>query len=876
MPYPDPTSVFRWLLRLYPRAYRARFGAEMEEFFRRERADSGGGFRFWIRLVLDHVGASRRVRGRAGGDRRMGTIRDDFLAAARTLRRAPAFTLFAAATLGLGIGATTAVYTVVDRVVLRPLPYEGADRLARVGPSFRSSPDVIGIASPALLVALADAPGPAELVTGSAGRSRILGGDGDPERIDVRQVDRGFFEMFGGRPALGRLLTDADHEAGAASVAVLTHDAWVRRFGQDPTVLERPLVLDDEPFTVVGVVDSRFAAPEGFDSAGDVFVSLAMRDGEPGRSTFFITAFVRLQPGASLADMDAHVKGLVGDVYPPGDGPSFLAGGGAEDLRAAVVGPVGKTLGRVLGAVLLLLLISCVNVASLLLTRGAERARELSVRAALGAGRGRLVRQLLAESWLLALAGAVLGAGLAHGALTLFRTYAPGGIPRLAEVGLDGRVLGATLAVTLGTVLVFGLVPALRATGSATSGDGAGRRTTQGVREGRLRGFLVAGETALAVVLVVASGLLAHDLVRVSTEDPGFRADGLVSMYLSLQGRIPNSDREAQRIFWRRALEEARTIPGVRAVSLTTQVPYMADDRLVQIMTPEGYEGDDGAWIPTVLVAGNFFETLGMRIEEGRAFDASEMAGARQVAMVNQAFVREHWPGGEGAGRSIKSGAPDVDDEGSYEVVGVVADIRARPGEEAGPTMYVPLEHEVWHAADVLVRTDSDVTATAAALRDVARRLDPGLPVDRLTTVEALGHEALTRPRFYTLLFGGFALVALMLSVVGVYGTTAYAARSRTREIGIRLALGALRHTVVAGVVGRTSATVVAGVAAGLALAAMASGGLSDILLRVEPRDALTYGVVAVVVTAAGVSAAWLPAHRAGRVDPAATLREQV
>ncbi|MEQ9398972.1 MAG: ABC transporter permease [Longimicrobiales bacterium] len=872
---PPTPALFRLLVRMYPRAYRTRYASEMEEFFHREWAASGGGPGFWLRLVADHVEAAWHVRARRPGRGEGWTMGEDLRAAVRALRRAPAFTLFASLTLALGIGATASVYTVVDRVVLRPLPYEGAERMAVVGPRFTRSPDDVGISSPALLVALQDAPGPAEALASSAFASMILTGLDDPERVTVQRVDEGFLPMFGARPVVGRLLTAADQGDGAPGVVVLTHPQWVDRFGSDPGVVGRTIQLDDQPFEIVGVLNPGFAPPETMRGDGGLIVPLAVRTGEPARSSFFITTVARLRSGATRTDMADHMERVVAGIYPPGDGPAFLAGGGAADLRAEVVGDVGSTLGRMLAAVALLLLIACVNVASLLLTRSAERAREVAVRSALGASRGRLVRQFLAESAVLAVLAGTAGSGLAAGALALFRRYAPGGIPRLAEASVDVRVLLVCFATALATVVVFGLVPALRAARLGGSGVASmAGRATGGVHEGRLRGLLVALETGLAVVLVVGSGLLAHDLIRRANEDPGFRAEGLATMSLSLRGRPAAGDDASTLAYWNQVEEAMRAIPGVASVTLSSEVPY-GSNNIVAIYTPEGHEQEaEGAWIPTVVVGEGYFRTFGIPFLAGRGFDAAERAGERQVAVVNQAFVDTYWPGADGTARRIKSGGPAVDDEGHYDVVGVVADIRTRPGREARPTMWVPLGQETWDRMDVTVRTSGDAAALAPALREAVRRVDPGVPVGTVTTVEALSRGSLTRPRFYTTLFGGFAVVALLLSVVGVYGTTAYAARARTREIGIRLALGAGRASVVAEVARRTGAVVLLGVVGGLAVAALASRVLADVLLQVGPRDPLTFGLVGTVVLAAGVLAAWVPAHRAGGVDPARTLRD--
>ena len=668
---------------------------------------------------------------------------------------------------------------------------------------------------------------------------------------------------------MGRLLDDGDQAAGVPRVVVLSHGAWLDRYGGDPAVVGRTVQLDGHPHTVVGVLDRSFIPPPEITGSFSFWAPLRLRDGDPDPGSFFLVGAARLRPGATVAEMETRVGQVVEEVYPAAEGHGFVIGGKAEDFRSFVVGPVSGALGLVMAAVTLLLLIACVNVASLLLTRGTQRAHELSVRTALGAGRGRILRQLLSESLLLALAGGVLGGGLAYGSVELFRRYTPPGLPRLAEVGVDARGLAFGLALALATVVVFGLLPALRSAGSAgMSVVAMSRRGSPGRREGRLRGGLVAVETALAVVLAVGSGLLARDLMRISADEPGFRPEGLASMRINLSPRYPRDEWVGM---WERFLDGARGVPGVTAAAVATQVPF-GGDRIVSTYRPEGVSEEDAGsvFVPTVAVGGDYLRALGVTMVEGRELSAVD-DGSAPTAMVNRAFVRHFWPGESGVGKSVASGE---DDEPAYQVVGVISDVVSRAGRDPSPTIFLPLQAQPWREMEVFARTEGDAAALGAALRSLARTLDAELPVTSVRTVTSLGQEALARPRFNTALFGGFAAIALLLAVVGVYGTTAYAARSRTREIGIRMALGARRATVVGSVVGRTGAAVGAGVILGLAGAALASRLLADQLQRVEPTDAAAYGVVGVLVLAAGIAAAWIPAGHAGRVDPARTLRQ--
>jgi len=857
---------------LYPRRYRARYGAEMEAFHRQATAAGEGGWAYWAGCVVDHLRAAAAVR-RGGGDGMMRTFLGDLAAGGRSLSRAGSFAYFAVGTLALGIGATTAVFSVVDRVVLRPLPYPDSERMALMGIRSRYDPESRGPLSAPMMLALQDAPGPAEAVVSASGAQMVFQADGDPERMAVTRVSEGFFPFFGARAAVGRLLTDDDQEAGAPNAMVLGHGFWQDRYGADAAIVGRTLRLDDEPYTVVGVLARDFVPPPEIVDGDQVWIPARFRSGEADRGSFMMVGAARLRPGATLAEMEARVVQVVNEVYPPGEGPNFVAGGAATDFRGEVVGPIAGALGRVLAAVGLLLLIACVNVASLLLTRGTQRAHELSVRTALGAGRGRLLRQLLSESLVLAAAGGVLGGGLAFGAVEMFRRYAPEGLPRLAEVAVDLRGLGFAMTLAVATVLLFGLLPAVRSTRAAGAPlTDLSRRGTPGRREGRLRGALVALETALAVVLAVGSGLLAHDLVRMATMDPGFRPAGMASMRLNLS---PRYGRDEWPAIWERFVEEAGALPGVTSAAVASQVPFTGD-RVASTYRPEGAETSDpaGEFVITVVVGGAYLPTLGARLAEGRALGPAD-DGTDPTAMVNEAFVRKFWPGESAVGRIVRSGAEDVEDEPDYRIVGVVEDIVSRPGNEIGPAIFLPMGGEPWRDMEVMARTDGDAAALGAALRDLARAIDSQLPVTSVRTVASLGREALSRPRFYTTLFGGFAVVALLLAIVGVYGATAYAARSRTREIGIRMALGARRERVVGAVVARAGAAVGAGVALGLGGATLGSRAMVDVLHHVGARDFAAYATVGVLVLVAGLVAAWIPAGQAGRVDPAQTLRRE-
>jgi len=860
--------AFRLLLRLYPQEHRDRYGDEMERFFEREHQVAGGGVGFWTRLVLDHFEAAWAVRARTRkreGEGMIPSLLDDIRAAARSLRRSPRFTVFALLTLAMGVGSVTAVFTVVERVVLRPLPYPGSERMTLVGIDPRHDPGSPGPLSPALLAALDAAPGPAEDVVAARGIEAILRGEGDPERVRLTEVSTRFLDFFGANPALGRLLQPGDHESGAEAVVVLGYRSWRDRFGADPDVVGRPLRLDDRLHTVVGVLPADFLSPPELVEDEDFWVPLRVDFEQQG--SFFLAGAGRLRPGATLDAFDAHADAVVEDVYASAGRPTFLLGAVVSKYRDRVIGPVAGDLQRVLAGVALLLLIACANVAGLVLTRGAERRHELGIHFALGAPRGRLVRTLFSESVLLALVGGLLGAGLAWGSVELFRIYAPAGLPRLGEVALDGRGLAFALAVAAVTAVVFGLLPAARSTRRVSEAVRSARGATLGRAEVRLRGSLVAIETALAVVLAVGSGLLAHDLVRVTSEDPGFRPEGLVAMTLNLEPRYGRGEWVA---VWDRLVDGAEALPGAVSVAVATQAPWDGS-RIASTYRPEGWQGEDAVFATTVGVAGDYVEALGTEVLMGRSLEEADRDG-EGVVVVNESFADRYWPGESAVGKVVASGQPD---EPVYRVVGVLADVSTRPGRDVFPHVFLPLSESVWREMDVLVRTSGDAAEVAGGLREVVRRVDPTLPVTEVRTMDALSSQALAAPRFYASLFGGFALVALLLAVVGVYGTTAYATRARLKEAGIRLVLGARSEQVVGSLVLRSGAAVGIGVTVGLTGAAWGSAFLADTLSHVHPRNWVIYVLVGSIVIGTGVLAAWVPARAAGRTDPMNTLREE-
>lgn len=882
-----------WLLRMLPHGFRLRFGDELAEFCREEHIryrDLGGVLwqtRFRIRIAADVAGAAIRLRfanrspSRPLVRRFAGSVAADAVSAARSLRRTPGFNMAAAAVLALGIGATTASFSILDSVLLRPLPYPDSDRLVLVATIFQHDPDGLSPVSPAAFVRFRADTHASERMAAVGNRTSVLLGAGEPETIALGAMSEGYLDMLGGRAVAGRLPGPADHLASASRVVVLGYGFWQERYGGDRAVIGTVLRLDGEPYQVIGVLNESFHSPPRLPgSTAAMWTPLGLAGSTPSEGAFSLRAIALLRPGATPSELRAETDEILTSIYGEDD---FFLGTAVAPLRGWVLGDVARPILLVHAGVVLLLLIGAVNIANLLLARATERGHELVIRSALGANRLRIIRQLLAESILLALAGGAAGVVLAAASVRLFRATAPAGIPRLDEVAVDVRVLAFAVAVAITTGLLFGLAPALQggrvdpAAGLADRGrGGTDSRKWRQAREG-----LVIGEVSLAVLLALAGGLMVNSYIRLNNVDPGFRATGLMDVQVQLGTAY---DRDTWNPFYRQLVERARTLPGVRSAGLTTQMPFTSDGTIGQY-TPQDLDPafGDGAFIRIIFASEDLVETLGMSVISGRSFRPTDGAG-ESVVLVNEAFVREYWPRAPSPiGMRIKSGVRwegEGEDPGcaptcEVRVVGVVSDTRSHLGEAAAPEIYFHFEHEPWSAMNLVVRTDGPPTALASALRSLVAELDPELPVGRLATVSQLASDSIVRPRFYTSLIATFGLLALLLTLVGVYGTTACTTGQKTREIGIRMALGATSSSVVGSILLRTLITGGFGVMAGLVAGVGATRFMAGFLYGIDPLDPATFLAVAILVTGTALLAAWLPARRAAIVDPASTLRNE-
>lgn len=801
---------------------------------------------------------------------------EDLRYGVRMLGRSPGLSAAAVLALALGIGANTSIFSVVNAVLLRPLPYPDADRLVSVHQCWNANPDEHDVLSVADIMELrerTDALGPVAGYFTPGGGGFALTGGGDPEQVPGTAATSELFDVLGVRPELGRTFLPSDGKPGAEPVVVLSHALWQRRFGGDRTIIGRAVSVDNESHTVIGVMPPDFRFPR--DTVADMW-PIFRPERPTARPPFFLGAVARPRPGSTPAALQGELQSITRRIkaqFP--DAPSDWMLGTAP-LKEELIGNVKPALLVLLGAVTLVLLIATANIANLLLARATARRKEMAIRVALGAGRIRLARQLMTESLVLAGVGGALGVILSLWGTDLLVRLAPRGLPRLNEVGIDIRVLVYTALGTLVCGLLFGLAPALHACRDHPSRsliDG-GRGSTDRAGQ-RLRSLLVVSEFALAVMLLIGAGLLIRSFVHLQHVSPGFDTDDILTASVSLpQARY--ADEHARAAFFRELLQRARSLPGVRSAAISMALP---PDLLVMTnpYTVEGRPLPPGQHAPAIahlLISPGFFQVLGVSILRGRDFSEADTGTAPAILVINQTMARTLFPGEDPIGRRLQLGDPDPGAPW-VTIVGIVGDVTYRGLDAApSPTMYTPYEQNLWWPTMHLVmRSTIEPAALARSVRSQVAAIDPLLPVTRVRTMRELLGRSVAEPRFRTTLLGVFASVALLLATVGIYGILSYTVAQRTREIGIRMSLGARRRDVLRLVLRQGMALAGAGVAIGLMSALALSRVLAGLLFGVGPTDIATFGTVSLVMAAAALLACYLPARRATRVDPMVALR---
>jgi putative ABC transport system permease protein len=798
----------------------------------------------------------------------------------RVLRKNPGFTLVAVLALALGIGANSAIFSVVYGVLLRPLPFPDADRLAVVHMHFSpqnmehgniSIADFLdwraqnrSFEEPALFA-----------VAGAAQLRRFdITGAGEPEQVRGTAVTAGFFPALRVQARLGRLFLPGEDTAGSEHKVVLSESLWRRHFGARPDAIGQSIPLNGAPYTIIGVLPGSFQFARMPDN--QVWTNLLLNP-PTHRGPYFYNGLGRLKPGVTWEQAQAELNAIGASIERANPRWYSRVTMPVVPLREALVGRVRPALQVLFGAVVFVLLIATVNVANLLLARANVREREMAVRAALGAGRSRLIRQLLRESTLLALLGGTIGLFFAYAGVQMVRAWNPGDLPRANDIHLDGEVLAFTFLISVVTGILFGLAPALHsARGLNPTLNEGGRSGTAGAARHRAHAVLMVSEVALSLVLLIGAGLLLRSFSLLQQVKAGFSADPqkVLAVNLTLSG-AKYAQGKAQVAFFDRLIEQAQNLPGVESAALSDSLPpnnpgdsdtFVIDG---QPWTQVGFPSTNNA-----VLGPGYFRTLGIPVLKGRDFADSDTPDAPPVALISESLARRYFPNEDPIGRRLKQSDPSLHGSPFMEIVGVVGDVKY-DGLDGKSDMayYTPYRQNFARNMYLVVRSSLPAAGLMRTLRRQIRNLDPDVVINQPRTLEQTMSDSVAQPRFRTMLLGLFAAIALLLAAIGIYGVIAYSVAQRTHEIGIRMALGAQRADVLRLVAGRGLRLTLAGLAIGVVVAFALTRLLGTLLFGVEPTDPLTFGAMAVLLCTVALVACAEPAHRAMCVDPMVALR---
>jgi putative ABC transport system permease protein len=800
----------------------------------------------------------------------------------RSLMHRPGFTAVAVVTLALGIGGTTAIFSLVDTLMLRELPYPDADRVMTLWQDNAKDGIPRDELSPANFFDWRERNRAFEVMAAADPFSFDLTGDGPPETLFGVLVTEGFFDVLRVRPHLGRTFLPEDHAPGSGTTVMLTFQLWQRRFGGDPGLVGGALRLDGEPAVVVGVLPPEFELGM-LPTAGErgVWGARTMQGWESqARGSVWWNAIGRLKPGVTRemgeADLD-RVSAELAREYP---GTNEGIGAAVVPLHEHLVGSARTALLVLLGAVVAVLLIACVNVANLLLVRGAEREGELALRSALGADRGRLVHQLLGESVVLASLGGAAGVVIAFWGVDVVKRLGPGDIPRLDAVTVDVRVLLFTLGLTLATAVLFGLLPAIQSSRPRLRDALQEARATVGRGRRRLRNAFVVAETALALMLLIGAALLTRSFVSLIKVDPGFAKDNLLALQVFYWN---NEDTYEDRIrFFDETVRRIEALPGVQSAGAVSAAPFLEANigirrAIVVEGAPEPRPGEEPQVYVTVATPG-YFGTVGVPLLRGRPLTDRDDLGAPGVALIIEEMWRRHWPNQDPVGRTFRLGAgpPVGTDSTSIEIVGVVGDVRHEGFDSPPrPEAFFAQAQAGFGSMTYFVRTAARPAPMIETVKQEIWALAPLQTFYRTATVDELVSRTLAPRRFVLVLLGAFAAMALVMAAVGIYGVMSYAVNRRTHEVGIRMALGADHRSVLRMVVGQGMALTMAGVAVGLVAAFAGTRLMTSLLFNVPPRDTIAFSLGVAVLAGAAFLASYVPARRATRVDPMEALRSE-
>jgi putative ABC transport system permease protein len=796
----------------------------------------------------------------------------DLRYALRTLARNPGFTCVSILALALGIGANSAIFTVVNSVLLQPLRFQKPEQLIVVRERNLKGGFPQFSVSPGNYLDFRDHNHAFSGMAALGRQGMNLSGGAEPERLQGARITANFFDVLGRRPALGRSFTEREAQLGSHHVILISFGLWQRHFSGRPDAIGQTLKLNDELYTVVGVMPSDFDFP----SRAQIWTPMAMNlENWQQRGGHYLGVIGRLKEGSSLTAAQADLNTIA--AVAEQNFPNSNAGWDTtlSSLQESVVGRIRPAMLTLAASVGFVLLIACVNLANLLLSRSAARRREFGIRSSLGAGKGRLVRQLLTESVLLACLGAVAGLAFAWSGTRLLVNLSPTILPRASEIVIDGRVLGFTALIAVATGILFGLAPAisLSKTDLASALREGGRGNALGFRRNRLRSALVVGEVALALVLLSGAGLLMRSFYQLQSIEPGFDSRGVLTFRTNLPGSKYKTD-EQQAAFYTRALDRIRALPGVSVAGGAQIFPLAGDDYIlsfVQIGKPPVPVGNQPSAAYYAATPG-YFSALRIPIKRGRDFDERDTSSAPPVAIISEGMARQFYANEDPIGQHIQVGNGSK----AAEIVGIAGDVRDQTLEVKGrATVYEPAAQVPFGSMYFAVRTKNEPEVLISGIRNAIHSLDPELPVDAIGTVDALVSTSLSQRRFAMVLMAVFASLALVLAMVGIYGVISYAVTQATKEIGIRMALGAQRASVVRMVVGYASLLVTSGLAIGIAASLGVGRMIASQLFEVKPTDPGTYAAVALTLLATGLLSCAIPAFRATRVDPLVALRDE-
>jgi predicted permease len=813
------------------------------------------------------------------GERRrvnmLGDLWQDVRYGLRMLLKTPGFTAVAVIALALGIGANSAIFSVVNTILLKPLPYKDPDRLVMVWEDDTKHGYPRDTPAVANYIDWRDQNQVFEGMAAMADQSFNLTGVGEPERIDGQRVSANLFPLLGVEPSLGRAFLPEEDKPGSPRVVILSHGLWQRRFGADPKVIGQPLNLNGESYTVVGVMPSHFQFPSPEEN---LWVPIAFTSEEAAsRGRHYLKVLARLKPNVTLEQAQAEMKAIAARLEQQYPEQNTQLGAVVTPLHEYVAGDIRPALLILMGAVGFVLLVACANVANLLLARASVRQKEIAVRIALGASRWRLIRQFLTESVLLAVLGGGVGLLLSIWGVNLLKTFIPENISQAKAITIDAKVLAFTFLVSLLTGLIFGLFPATQASNfniNETLKEG-GRDSAAGSRGNRIRGVLVVAEVAVSLILLIGAGLLINSFLRLRNVDPGFRTNNLLTMGVVLpETKYPDHARRSA--FYTEMIRRVEALPGVQSAAVTNWIPLVRQGDSVGV-TFEGRPAPEPGKMPiavTRVVSPHYFNTMGIQLLQGRQFTDQDKVDSPNVVVISETMARRYWPGENPLGKRLTPGRPESPDDWC-EVIGVVKDVRQfELDADPKPQMYLTYAQADFFAPrHLVVSTNVEPLGLAATVRRTVWEIDKDQPVSNIRTMEDVLSESVARQRFSMLLLGIFAALALALAAVGIYGVMSYSVAQRTREIGIRMALGAQTRDVLKLTVGGGLKLVLIGVLIGLVAAFILTRMMSSLLFGITATDPTTFIIISLVLIGVALFASYIPARRATKVDPMIALR---